>query len=178
MVKINRILFSIIFTACPFLISAQGLFNGAEKEIERFNEKTEISANFPPTLTPLELNFSDPAISTPQGNNIFITQSGMNNDIKTSIFSQDAIVEMDQVGERNNVQMQIEADVVRGVIVQDGNDNQIFDYVPLSNQPVFFDFKQKGSNHHIESYGSNSISNGLKVELIGDSKTIIIKNFK
>lgn len=177
MVNYNKILLNVIFSACPLLLIAQDLIGTKEKEFGRFSEQTEISSNFIPSLVPLELNFSDPTIATSEGNNVFITQTGMNNNIDTKISSQDAIVELDQSGESNDVQLEIEADMVRGVVVQKGNNNEIFDYVLSSDEPVFFDFKQEGNNHHIESYGSNSISNGLKVELIGNSKAIIIKNF-
>lgn len=176
MTKFNNILLNVLFSTCPFLFSAQELTVNEEKEIARFSDGIIISSNFTPGFAH-GLDLSDPALPASVGNNIFITQTGTNNNINANIFSQDGIVELEQAGERNNVQMKIDAAVVQGVVIQNGSDNQIFDYVPSSNQPVLFYFKKEGNNHHIESYGSNSISNGLKVELEGNSKAIIIRNF-
>lgn len=174
----NNIILALLgFFCSSFFLGAQELTGSKDTEFGRFNEKTVILSNFSPSFGAVELNSSSPSMSISGGNNIFISQAGKNNNIRAEISSHDAIVEIDQSGDENGVQMKIEADIIRGVVTQTGYDNQVFDYVPQSDEPVVFHYKQRGNFQHIESYGSNSISNRIKVELVGDSKAIIIRNF-
>lgn len=171
-----RILTFLIFCV-PFLMCAQEPISSDYVEMGGFADKENLPVSIAfPTMANLER--SQPTLNQAAVNNVFIVQVGNDNNVNSNIASRDAAVDIVQSGNDNYITMDIEAPRVRGQVVQNGNNNEVFDFSFSPEQPVQFDFSQTGNNHHIESFGSNSIGNKLKVEQTGESKTVIIRNFQ
>ena len=65
-----------------------------------------------------------------------------------------------------------------GTIIQNGDNNNAFDFTVNSNQDVSANLLQQGDKLHFERYGANSISNNLKIIQTGETRSIIVRNFQ
>lgn len=121
---------------------------------------------------------NEPALlsTTVEANSVFITQTGGNNAIDYAISSSKAEIHLIQTGDLNNIQMQLSGNHITEKISQEGNGNFFYE-VSLDTPENTFGLLQKGNYNRFEKYGANSISNNMNLEVTGDSKTIIIRNF-
>lgn len=111
-------------------------------------------------------------------NQIFIQQIGENNQIRSHVQSSQAMLRLEQNGMHNYAQLHLKAENIRENISQMGDYNRVFDFAYDGTQEFSLDLKQQGNTNHFERYGSNSIGNNLKFEMNGDSKMIIVRNYK
>ena len=107
---------------------------------------------------------------------VFITQIGEDNHVAYDVSSPKAEIHLTQTGDLNNIQMQLSGNHITEEISQEGNGNFFYE-VSLDTPENTFGLLQKGNYNHLEKYGANSISNNMNLEVTGDSKTIIIRNF-
>lgn len=114
---------------------------------------------------------------TPEGNTVLINQIGINNEVILRVTSSQSKVEVFQTGKNNFVDLNYYGTEINSLVMQDGIDNSVLDYVFSLNDPVNTFITQDGNNLHIEKFGSNSITNGLQINMTGSDKTIIINSF-
>jgi len=115
------------------------------------------------------------------GNNIFITQVGEGNIVRSTTKSQTSDIRIAQNGNDNTTSLNLEANTIRETVIQNGDNNSFIDYnvgrgtVDFHNAEII----QSGNNHNIEWYGGNSISEKLKITQQGNGfgKTILVRSF-
>lgn len=172
----DRILLFLVL-CMPLLMCGQKLVSSDYVEMGGFTDQEYLPVSIvSPKLTDFQM--AQESVNQAVVNNVFITQVGNDNNVNSSIESRDAVVDVVQSGNDNHIAMDLVSPSVRGQILQNGNNNEVFDFSFSPDQPVQFNFSQTGNNHHIESFGSNSIGNKLQVEQTGESKTVIIRNFQ
>lgn len=109
--------------------------------------------------------------------NVFINQIGIDNEVlvKTQSINNDIV--LNQNGTQNKIYLDVIADNVEESISQLGNYNYVLDYSTLGAELHSLEVLQTGNNQSLTWFGGNSISENLKVNMQGESKTIIVRNF-
>lgn len=117
-----------------------------------------------------------PTLLQSQNNSAIITQVGNQNINQNTILANHSIIQVYQNGDFNTTHIyRVEANV-NEFIIQDGNQNSIHElsignYNTIENQYI-----QNGNNNRITSFGSNSISENLKIQINGNNASVIIIN--
>lgn len=89
----------------------------------------------------------------------------INNDIRSFVI---------QEGNHNNADIFLIDDKI--ITVQLGNNNSIFYQDGQALQSSIMSLNVKGDNNLVEVIGSNSISNGMSIDIIGNDKVVLIEN--
>lgn len=113
-----------------------------------------------------------------QDNLVYINQQGNYNQSKVVIKANESTIEVQQIGNKNSVDIDVVAQKIEEQIIQIGDDNIYKDYNHLNKKYHGVDVFQKGDNQSIYLNGNNSISQKIKIKLIGNDKTIYINNYK
>lgn len=113
-------------------------------------------------------------ISQNQTNNAIITQIGNQNHNQNTIIANQSIIQVYQNGHFNLTDIYRVENEVNEYIIQNGNGNSINEmsignYNIIDNQYI-----QNGNNNRITSFGSNSISENLKIQINGNNAAIIV----
>lgn len=145
------------------------LLIGSPKVISQENTLTEIAIinqNVDYKLTA--------TISQNQTNNAIITQIGNQNHNQNTIIANHSIIQVYQNGHFNLTDIYRVENEVNEYIIQNGNGNSINEmsignYNTIDNQYI-----QNGNNNRITSFGSNSISENLKIQINGNNAAIIV----
>lgn len=145
------------------------LLIGSPKVISQENTLTEIAIinqNVDNKLTA--------TISQNQTNNAIITQIGNQNHNQNTIIANQSIIQVYQNGHFNLTDIYRVENEVNEYIIQNGNGNSINEmsignYNTIDNQYI-----QNGNNNRITSFGSNSISENLKIQINGNNAAIIV----
>jgi len=145
------------------------LLIGSPKVISQENTLTEIAIinqNVDYKLTA--------TISQNQTNNAIITQIGNQNHNQNTIIANQSIIQVYQNGHFNLTDIYRVENEVNEYIIQNGNGNSINEmsignYNTIDNQYI-----QNGNNNRITSFGSNSISENLKIQINGNNAAIIV----
>lgn len=111
-------------------------------------------------------------------NEVFINQIGDRNQVYTSVRTQENKSVYIQNGNFNNIYSNVSAKTFASSIVQSGDGHKAFNFVRSPGEEVSLELNQQGSSHHFEQFGSNSIGNKMKFQMSGDSRSLIIRNFK
>ena len=115
---------------------------------------------------------------TPQNqtNSAIITQIGNQNYNQNTIIANQSFIQVVQNGHFNSTDIyRVEAEV-NEFILQNGNGNTIHEmsignYNIIENQYI-----QNGDNNRITSFGSNTISENLKIQINGNNASVIVIN--
>jgi major curlin subunit len=116
------------------------------------------------------------SISQSQTNSAIITQIGNQNHNQNTIIANQSIIQVVQNGHFNSTDIyRVEAEVNK-FIIQNGNRNTIHEmsignYNTIDNQYI-----QNGDNNRITSFGSNTISENLKIQINGNNASVIVIN--
>ena len=145
------------------------LLIGSPKVISQENTLTEIAIinqNVDYKLTA--------TISQNQTNNAIITQIGNQNHNQNTIIANQSIIQVYQNGHFNLTDIYRVENEVNEYIIQNGSGNSINEmsignYNTIDNQYI-----QNGNNNRITSFGSNSISENLKIQINGNNAAIIV----
>lgn len=113
-----------------------------------------------------------------QNNEVFIQQVGNGNIINSKISAEESTVNYTQAGNYNTITIDATAKKIQQNIIQQGNANQVFDFSYAPSQEISLNLSQTGNELHFEKFGSNSISDDIKFNMTGNSRTIIMRNFK
>ena len=111
-------------------------------------------------------------------NEVFINQIGDRNQVYTSVRAQENKSVYIQNGNFNNIYSNVSAKTFTSSIVQNGDRHKAFNFVNSPGEEISLELNQQGKNHHFEQFGSNSIGNNLKFQMNGDSRSLIVRNFK
>ena len=126
----------------------------------------------------LKPNFIDykltATISQNQINSIIITQIGNQNINQNNIIANQSNIQVYQNGHFNSTDIYKVETEVDEFIYQNGNRNTIHEmsignYNTIENQYI-----QNGDNNRITSFGSNSISENLKIQINGNNASVIV----
>jgi hypothetical protein len=113
-------------------------------------------------------------ISQNQTNTAIITQIGNQNHNQNTIIANQSIIQVYQNGHFNLTDIYRVENEVNEYIIQNGSGNSINEmsignYNTIDNQYI-----QNGNNNRITSFGSNSISENLKIQINGNNAAIIV----
>lgn len=111
------------------------------------------------------------------GNSVFIQQIGEKNAVNSNINSNTSRIELIQRGTNNSINQNIRAFSVNEEILQEGDNNNVTRYIDSPNTTINFELIQDGGDN-FEQYGVNSKTEDLKVNQTSSSRTIIVRSFK
>ena len=117
------------------------------------------------------------ALRNSNGNNVYIQQIGQGNIINSSISSSDAMVNLDQRGDENEISLNVNAGKVEYNVVQTGNNNYLQDHTFKPQETAQLNLRQEGNENEVIKYGANSITNKMEFNIEGNSKLLIIRSF-
>lgn len=133
---------------------------------------------------PSELNFLSvqtfqvvPSEIILKNNNVFISQIGADNLIKVNTQSTISNIDLLQYGNQNRIYLDIVANTIEESVIQNGNNNVFSDYSTYDLNYHSAEIIQTGNNHNLTWFGGNSVSEKIKINMQGESKTIIVRNF-
>jgi len=134
--------------------------------------------NLQPEKIIINQNFTDYKLTTiipqSQANSAVITQIGNQNNNQNTIIANQSFIQVYQNGHFNSTNIyRVEAEV-NEFIFQNGNGNTIHEmsignYNTIENQYI-----QNGNNNRITSFGSNTISESLKIQINGNNASVIV----
>ena len=113
-----------------------------------------------------------------EGNSsVYVNQIGDYNSLFSSTNTvQDQSV-YSQRGDYNSVDVSVRSNVVKQNVEQLGNGNSFENYSYNSFNRQEVEVMQKGNNIDIQVFGSNSMSEGMKILVTGNDKALIVRNF-
>lgn len=109
---------------------------------------------------------------------IFSVQSGSHNYVDVQVKSASQNISYYQIGDDNFISSQLSAKSTFGSIIQLGTKNGSFQFINAPNENISLHLNQVGDKLHFEMHGSNSIGDKLKLNMTGNSKAIIVRNFR
>jgi hypothetical protein len=110
-------------------------------------------------------------------NAVFISQIGDGNEVNSNTTSNESEVNFLQIGNSNIATINLRSDVIKESIFQLGNNHSVLDVNVFKNASHNIQVNQSGNNQNLTLFGSNSISEKLKVSMQGQNQTIIVRNF-
>lgn len=152
----NKIEYYLVFLSICFLsftnYSQTNESYFTDKKDENVNTSIILNSNLNNSL--LNLN-QDSRVAVSQINSVNLTQIGINN-VSDISQSQQTSQSVKQFG-RNNY----------------------YSYIDFRNSnPINLEVLQQGNSNSLQIYGSNSLSNGMKIVQKSNFKNIVIKNYK
>lgn len=115
------------------------------------------------------------AVST--SNNVNIKQIGNFNKVIFNTNSAQSEIELLQNGDYNNIQLELNALRINEKVIQNGNRNSFTDINTFGTNLHEAEIIQNGNNQNITWYGDNSISEKMKVNMQGNDKILVVRNF-
>merc|ERR1712000_665596 len=86
-------------------------------------------------------------------------------------------VSITQNGNDNVNLLNINSEKISQTVMQNGDNNMLIDYSVLKTQSRAATLIQNGDNNNLNIFGSNSLSEKIKVSMQGEQQTVIIRNF-
>ena len=111
------------------------------------------------------------------GNTLFISQVGLNNEAFVNVTSLQSNVDVSQSGRDNFAELNYTGNNIQAMVKQNGVNNLVTDYVFFAQDGLNTEITQNGTNLKVFKFGANSITNGLKINMTGSDKTIILNSF-
>ncbi len=111
------------------------------------------------------------------GSSVFINQIGSNNDSQVKVNAANSFVNLLQNGFSNLALLDLTAFDITQNITQNGENNRLYNF---SNNPSAIqnmEILQSGINQDITIFGSNSLSENIKINMQGSDSSIIVRNF-
>ncbi|MEX0996501.1 MAG: hypothetical protein WDZ45_05605 [Flavobacteriaceae bacterium] len=112
-----------------------------------------------------------------EGSSVFINQVGENNDAQVSVNATNSFVNLLQNGFSNLTLLDLTALDITQNITQNGENNRLYNF---SNNPSAIqnmEIIQSGINQDITIFGSNSLSENIKINMQGNDRSLIVRNF-
>lgn len=120
---------------------------------------------------------TNPRNATVEGNSVFLTQIGEYNTSSIKTDTKGSEINISQYGDSNNVNITYIANTAIADLVQNGNNNQIVDFVIDENADISLDLIQDGDNLKFVRQGVNSLTKSLKFKQSEASPVLIIKSY-
>lgn len=108
---------------------------------------------------------------------VLIRQVGETNTAFLNVFSDSYSIEVIQTGDYNTVDVNETALQISKNIIQTGDHNTYFENSFTSGEHTMMHLNQEGDNLYFEKFGSNALSDKIKLKMTGNSKTILLRNF-
>lgn len=113
-----------------------------------------------------------------QSSAVNIEQIGNYNSATVTSNTTKAVINVSQNGNYNDYFLTAYGDNLTKDIIQKGNNNKIHDFSNAANNNVNTQMIQSGNNQSIRSFGSNSLSQNMKVVQKGNEAAVVIINYK
>lgn len=110
-------------------------------------------------------------------NSVFIAQIGDNNDAVSITNSFDSTITILQNGNENAAVLDLNSTKLTETVIQNGDNNTFLDYSPFKSDVRNATINQTGNNQNLTMFGSNSLSEKIKISMQGQDQAIIIRNF-
>ncbi|PKG51527.1 hypothetical protein [Olleya sp. 1-3] len=124
------------------------------------------------------LNQTDTATSfASTENSVFIAQIGDNNDLVSITESFESDISIIQNGNQNVTVLDLNSTKLTETVIQKGDNNTFLDYSPFKSDVRNATINQTGNNQNLTMFGSNSLSEKIKISMQGQDQSIIIRNF-
>lgn len=109
-----------------------------------------------------------------QANSVVITQIGNQNYNQNTIVANQSFIQIYQNGHFNSTNIyRVEAEVNK-FIIQNGNGNTIHEMSMGNYNIIENQYIQNGDNNRITSFGSNTISESLKIQINRNNASVIV----
>lgn len=109
---------------------------------------------------------------------VYVTQIGDDNILMSNLsYSSSSDVNYMQIGNHNNIDILTKSQESNQTIDQIGDQNKYSNYNYNSTKVENINIIQKGNNQNIDVFGQNSMSQDLKITIIGSDKSLIIRNY-
>ncbi len=113
-------------------------------------------------------------LSQNQINSITITQIGNQNINQNTIIANQSNIQVYQNGHFNSTDIYRVETEVNEFLYQNGNRNTIHEMSVGNYNTIENQYIQNGDNNRITSFGSNSISENLKIQINGNNTSVIV----
>ncbi|MGB6267379.1 MAG: hypothetical protein WBF67_00080 [Olleya sp.] len=110
-------------------------------------------------------------------NSIFIAQIGDSNDLISITTSTESDITIIQSGDENLTVLDLNSTTLKETVIQNGDNNTFLDYSPFKSDVRDATINQTGNNQNLTMFGSNSLSEKIKISMQGQDQSIIIRNF-
>lgn len=153
-------------------VDAQTFSVQQESEIESFQSKAS-ALSFISSQNQQAVRSNQAAT----GSSVFINQIGSNNDAQVKVNATNSFVNLLQNGFSNLTLLDLTALNISQNITQNGENNRLYNF---SNNPASIqnmELLQNGINQDITIFGSNSLSENIKITMQGSDRSLIVRNF-
>ncbi|MBN9282859.1 MULTISPECIES: hypothetical protein [unclassified Flavobacterium] len=116
------------------------------------------------------------AMTLSAGNIVTIQQIGTRNFSNVNIKAASAMVNVQQLGANNYLELYKSAQDINQTVIQQGSNNMVNDYSMNPYYSVNNQVIQYGNNLNYTSYGTNSISDDMRIIQRGNSGSVLIFN--
>lgn len=116
-------------------------------------------------------------VSATADNSIFIAQIGDSNDLISITTSTESDITIIQSGDENLTVLDLNSTTLKETVIQNGDNNTFLDYSPFKSDVRDATINQTGNNQNLTMFGSNSLSEKIKISMQGQDQSIIIRNF-
>ena len=117
------------------------------------------------------------SINTSNSNSIFIQQIGQRNDVVANVNADRSTIVLVQNGNNNVIDIDETSFEIQKTISQNGQNNVVLDYSFDPKSSTSLELMQEGDNLYFERFGTNELSNSLKFKMTGNARSIIIRSF-
>lgn len=108
---------------------------------------------------------------------VYVNQIGDYNSLFSNTNTMQDQSVYNQFGDYNFVDVSVRSNVVNQNVDQMGNGNSFENYSYNSFNRHEAEVVQKGNNIDVQVFGSNSISEGMKIRVTGNDKSVIVRNY-
>jgi hypothetical protein len=122
-------------------------------------------------------NYSSNKSVTNFTNIVNIKQIGNFNKVTSNTISAQSEIDLLQNGDYNNINLELNALKISETVIQNGNGNNFADINTFGANLHEAEIIQNGNNQSLTWYGSNSISERMKVNMQGNDKILEIRSF-
>ncbi|MFV8325235.1 hypothetical protein [Flavobacterium sp. ZS1P14] len=109
-------------------------------------------------------------------NGVLIEQIGDFNFVYTNLKANTIALQVTQEGDYNFYELIKEANVINAKVIQKGENNVTLHNALYTGYDLYIETVQQGNNLKIQSIGSNSISDNIKIIQTGTNASVIIIN--
>ncbi|WP_224487936.1 hypothetical protein [Robertkochia flava] len=110
-------------------------------------------------------------------NAVYIQQIGQSNKVFTYAQTSKGSISVLQEGNNNKAGLFLKAETIEYNLTQSGNDNKYLHFNISNPDLIKVNAVQQGNDTDIIIHGKNSISEKMKINMIGNDRALIIRNF-
>jgi hypothetical protein len=114
---------------------------------------------------------------TSDSNSIYLSQIGNNNNLVSTTTALESNIVIIQNGNQNNTILDLNGAKLKETVLQNGDNNTFLDYSLFKTMERNVEVNQTGDNQNLTMFGSNSLSEKMKISMQGQDQSIIIRNF-